>query len=308
MRIAIVGSGAVGACFGAALTKAGAEVAFMARGMQLDAMRRNGLQIVGGRGDILLNPVRVTDDPAEIGPVDIVLLCTKLWDLETSAAQIGPLLGPDTGVIPVQNGVDAADRLAAVVGPAAAMVGTVLIGGSIERPGVIRQIGTHMSVTFGERDGRRSPRAHRFLEACQMARIDASIAEDIAVPLWIKFIGLIAMSGATALSRQPIGALRDDPDGWAFFVALMREAEAVGRAEGVALPHDAVEGRMTLAHSIPPESRASMAVDLEQGRQLELPWLAGKVVDLGRKHGIPTPVNHTVLAALKPYVAGRQAT
>jgi len=128
-----------------------------------------------------------------------------LWDIETAAGQLGPLLGPETGVIPVQNGVDTAERLAAVVGPGAAMAGTVLVGAVIERPGVIRQVATFMTITFGERDGRITPRAQRFLAVCQRAGLDATLSTDIAVPLWIKFIGLIAMSGATALFAPAYG-------------------------------------------------------------------------------------------------------
>jgi 2-dehydropantoate 2-reductase len=271
-------------------------------------MQANGLRIEGARGETAINPVRATDDMASIGPVDIVLLCTKLWDLEAAAKQLGPLLGPETGVIPLQNGVDATERLAGVVGPAAAMGGTVLGGGVIERPGVISQVGAYMGITFGESDGRISARGERFLAACRRAEFDATLSTDIAVPIWMKFIGFVALSGASTLSRQPIGVLRDDPDGWELLVALMRETEAVGRAEGVALPADVVEQVMALGRSTPPDRRGSMAVDLQRGNRLELPWLAGKVVALGRKHGIPTPVNRTVYAALKPFANGKPAT
>jgi 2-dehydropantoate 2-reductase len=304
MRIAVIGTGGVGGSFGAALAHAGADVTFVARGAHLLAMRENGLQVEGGRGDTVARPVRATDDIASIGVVDIVLFCVKLWDVEAVGGQLRPLLGPDTAVIPLQNGVDAAQRLVTILGPRAVMNGTVAVIATIDRPGVIRQTGKMMSLTFGEMDGRITPRAEQFHAFCERADFDVVLSDNIAVPLWVKFITLTAMSGCTALTRLPIGNLRDDPEIFAWFESVMCETEAVGRAEGVALPADIVDRLIALARSLPPEARASMAVDLSRGNRLELPWLAGKVVELGRKHGIPTPSNWGIYAALKPYTSG----
>lgn len=307
MRIAVIGAGGVGGGFGAALAKAGADVTFLARGAHLAAMRENGLRVEGDRGETLIHPVQATDDPASIGPVDIVLFCVKLWDVESAGEQIKPLIGPDTGVIPLQNGIDSGDRLIPVLGASHVMAGTVAISATIAKPGVIRQSGTFMSMAFGERDGRASARATKFHALCQTAGFSVMLSDNIAVPIWQKFILLTAMSGGTAITRLPIGKLRDDPDVFSLFESVMRETEAVGRAEGVALPADVVEKQTASIRGLPPGGVASMAVDLARGNRLELPWLAGKVVELGRRHRIPTPSNAAIFAALKPYANGTPA-
>jgi 2-dehydropantoate 2-reductase len=307
MRIAVIGAGGVGGGFGAALAKAGGDVTFVARGAHLAAMKANGLRVEGGRGETVINPVQATDDPASIGPVDIVLFCVKLWDVEQAGEAIKPLIGPNTGVIPLQNGIDSGDRLLPILGASAVMAGTVAISATIARPGVIGQTGSFMSMAFGERDGQLTPRARSFHALCEKAGFQTVLSETIAVPIWEKFILLTAMSGATAITRLPVGELRDDPDVFWLFEALMRETHAIGLAEGVPLPPDAVETRLAGMRGQPADLRASMAVDLSRGNRLELPWLAGKVVALGRKHGIPTPVNATVFAALKPYANGAPA-
>ena len=307
MRIAVIGAGGVGGGFGAALAKAGADVTFVARGAHLAAMRANGLRVEGDRGDTLIQPVQATDDPATIGHADVVLFCVKLWDVETAGEAIRPLVGPDTAVIPLQNGIDSGDRLAAILGERAIMGGTVAISATIGAPGLIRQTGKFMSMAFGERAGGPSPRGERLLSLCETAGFDVMLSPDIQVPIWEKFILLTAMSGGTAVTRLPVGKLRDDPDVFALFEALMRETEAVGRARGVNLPADVVESRIAMIRSQPPGVMASMAVDLLRGNRLELPWLAGKVVALGREYGIPTPANAAIFAALKPYANGAPA-
>src|SRR6267142_819346 len=237
MRIAVVGAGGVGGGFGAALAKAGAEVVFIARGAHLAAMKSEGLKVQGGRGETHLVPTRATDDPAEIGKVDIVLFCVKLWDVESAGLQIRPLIGPDTAVIPLQNGIDAAERL-------------------------------------------------------------------ILTELWMKFILLASNASVMALARQPIGKLRDDPDLRPIFLAAWQETIDVGRASGVALPADALDKILDFTSHVPPAMKASMALDLDRGNRLELPWLGGKVVELGLKLGVPTPTHGMMYAMLKPYVMG----
>jgi 2-dehydropantoate 2-reductase len=307
MRIAVVGAGGVGGGFGAALAKAGTDVAFIARGAHLAAMKSAGLKVQGGRGETHLVPTRATADPADIGRVDIVLFCVKLWDVESAGAHIKPLIGPDTAVIPLQNGIDAAERLIPILGPNAVMGGVAQISASITAPGVIQQVGTFMRMIFGELDGKRSKRAEDFLALCLQAGFDATLSEQILTELWMKFILLASNAGIMALARQPIGRLRDDPDLRPIFIAAWREAIDVGRARGVALPADALEKILDFTSHAPPAMKASMALDLERGNRLELPWLSGKVAELGRQLGVPTPTHSMMYAMLKPYVMGRRA-
>jgi 2-dehydropantoate 2-reductase len=307
MRIAVVGAGGVGGGFGVALAKAGADVTFIARGAHLAAMKKDGLKVQGGRGETHLVPTRATDDPAGIGKVDVVLFCVKLWDVESAGAQIKPLIGPDTAVIPLQNGIDAAERLVPILGPRAVMGGVAQISASIIKPGVILQVGTFMRMVFGELGGKRSKRGEDFLRLCLQAGFDAALSEEILTELWMKFILLTANASITAATRQPIGKLRDDPDIRAVFEAAWQETIAVGRAKGITLPANAVERISEFTSHVPAAMKASMALDLERGNRLELPWLGGKVVELGRKLGVPTPTHSLMYALLKPYIMGTPA-
>ena len=307
MRIAVIGAGGVGGGFGAALAKAGADVTFVARGAHLAAMRANGLRVTGGRDERHILPTQATDDPSTIGTVDIVLFCVKLWDVETAGHAIRPLIGADTAVIPLQNGIDAADRLVPILGAGAVMGGVAQISAAIAEPGVIRQTGTMQRMIFGELDGRSSTRAERFLAACQGAEFDVDLTTEIRTALWEKFVFLVGISSLTAVTRLPIGKLRNDPDIMWLLEAIQHEVVAVGRADGIRFEDDFVARRMAGIGAAPPATMASMAVDLVRGNRIELPWLAGHVVALGRARGVPTPVAATVLAALKPYVDGTPA-
>ena len=307
MRVAVVGAGGVGGGFGAALARAGADVTFIARGAHLAAMKNHGLKVQGGRGETHLVPTKATDNPAEVGEVDIVLFCVKLWDVESAGKHIKPLIGPDTAVIPLQNGVDAAERLVPILGPNAVMGGVAQISASIVAPGVIQQVGTFMRMIFGELDGKRSKRGEDFLALCLKAGFDATFSDQILTELWMKFILLAANASITAVTRQPIGKLRDDPDLRQIFIAAWQETVDVGRARGVALPADALEKILEFTRHAPPAMKASMALDLERGNRLELPWLGGKVVELGRQLGVPTPAHGMMYAMLKPYIMGTPA-
>jgi len=304
MRIAVVGAGGVGGAFGAALAKAGAEVTFIARGAHLAAMKSQGLRIEGGRGETHLVPTRATDDPKSVGPVDYVLFCVKLWDVESAGEHIRPLVGPDTAVIPLQNGIDAPERLLPILGEKAIMGGVAQISASIVAPGVIRQVGTFMRMLFGELDGSTSRRGEALLAMCQKAGFDSVLSDRIVTELWIKFILLATNASVMAVARQPIGKLRDDPDMKPQFVAAYEEVIAVGRARGVKLPANALDMMLAFNAGAPPTMKPSMALDLERGNRIELPWLGGKVVELGRQLGVPTPTHAFMYAALKPYVLG----
>jgi 2-dehydropantoate 2-reductase len=307
MRIAVVGAGGVGGGFGAALAKAGADVTFIARGAHLAAMKNRGLKVQGGRGETHLVPTSATDDPAGVGKVDIVLFCVKLWDVESAGQHIKPLVGAGTAVIPLQNGIDAADRLIPILGSNAVMGGVAQISASIVDPGLIQQVGTFMRMIFGELDGKRRKRGEDLLALCLKAGFDATLSEQIVTDLWLKFILLATNASVTALARQPIGKLRDDPDLRPILVSAFQEVIDVGRAKGVVLPADALEKILEFIGHAPPAMKASMALDLDRGNRLELPWLGGKVVELGRQLGVPTPTHSVMYAMLKPYIMGKPA-
>ena len=307
MRIAVIGTGGIGGPYGASLAKAGADVTFVARGAHLAAIRQNGLRIEGDRGETHILPARATDDIAEIGAVDVILCCVKLWDLDGVAGQIRAIVGPQTAVIPLQNGVDAAEQMSRILGREPVMGGTAFVTGTIVTPGVIRQTGTYQRMTFGELDGQLRERGERLRDLCEAAGFEGVLSSDVMVPIWEKFIGLVPLSGFNALTRLPLGKWRHDSDLSPLFEAALRETVAVGLAEGVRLPADCIDRTLALTRSMPAHHMTSMGNDLIRGRRLELPWFAGKVVELGRRHGIKTPVNNFVYAALKPYIHGAPA-
>jgi len=304
MRIAVIGAGGVGGAFGAALAQVGADVTFVARGAHLKAMREKGLRIEGGRGETVISPVQATDDPASIRPVDFVLFCVKLWDVESAGAAIKPLVGATTAVIPLQNGIDASERLIPILGVRAVMGGVAQISATIMEPGVIRQTGNFMRLVFGELEGGKSARGEAFLGLCQKAGFDATHSDQIVTELWMKFVLLATNAALTAATRTPVGVLRDDPDIAPLFARAAAEVAAVGRARGVKLPDDAVEKVVGFTRSAPPTMVAYMAHDLIRGNRIELPWLSGKVVSLGRELGVPTPVHEVLYAVLKPFTNG----
>jgi len=304
MRIAVIGTGGIGGPYGASLAKAGADVTFVARGAHLAAMRENGLRIEGDRGETHIRPAQATDDIASIGTVDVILFCVKLWDVEPAAAQLRAIIGPQTAVIPLQNGIDAAERLIRILGHEVVMGGMAFVTGTIVAPGVIRQTGSYQRMTFGELDGQITERGQRVRDLCEAAGFEAVLSPDIMVPVWEKFILLVPLSGLNALTRLPLGKWRRDPDLLALYEAALRETVAVGLAEGIRLPPDSIDETLAMMRSMPAHHTTSMGNDLLRGNRLELPWFAGKVVELGRRHGIPTPVNGFVYAALKPYVNG----
>jgi 2-dehydropantoate 2-reductase len=304
MRIAVIGAGGVGGAFGAALAKAGGDVTFLARGAHLAAMRTRDLSVLGPRGDVHLGSVQATEDSASIGTVDVVLFCVKLWDVESAGAAIRPLVGLDTAVIPLQNGIDASERLIPILGKEPVMGGVAQISATIAEPGVIRQTGTFMRLVFGELDGRARRRGAAFHALCQSAGFDAVSSNAILTALWEKFVLLATNSSVVALTRLPFGKLRDDSEVFALFEKAIVEVAAVGRARGVNLPADLEARLLQSTRNFPPEMMPSMAVDLLRGNRLELPWLAGKVVALGRELGVPTPTFDVMHAALKPYANG----
>lgn len=305
MKIAVMGSGGVGGYFGARLAKAGCEVSFVARGAHLAALREQGLKIESPLGDIHLPKVRVTDDPGTLAPVDLVLFSVKLWDTEAAARSIAPLIGPHTGIVSFQNGVQKDDMLRRRFGGKAVMGGVGYIATKIARPGVIKHGGTMQRLVFGEYDGLRSARAEALLEACQRGGINAELSGDIRREIWEKFVFLVGLSATTTTMRVPIGPIRSNAQPRAFLLEIMREVVAVGRAHGVALAADYAEQRLAFCDGIPADMSSSMHHDLEGGRPLELAWLSGGVVELGEAAGVPTPANRAVRDILALYAQGR---
>jgi len=308
MKIAMMGSGGVGGFFGGRLAHAGYDVSFVARGAHLAAMRERGLTIENEpQGNIQVPRVRATDDPAAIGPVDVVVVSVKLWDTEKAARQIRPLLGPRTGVLSLQNGVVKDDILRRELGEAPVMGGVGYVATHISRPGVIHQVGTMQRIVLGEYDGRRSERAELLVEALKKSGVTAELSGDVRRAIWEKFVFLSALAGTTTAMRTTIGPIRQNPRTRAFLLDLMREAVAVGRAHGVALPEDYAEQRLAFADGLPADMTSSMHHDLERGNPLEVEWLAGAVVTLGEAKGLPTPANRAVWDILAPHAAGRRA-
>ena len=298
-----MGAGGVGGYFGARLQQAGHEVAFFARGRHLEAIQKDGLALESPHGNARLK-VRVFADPSQVEPVDVVLFAVKLWDTESAAEQIRPIVGPGTVVIPFQNGVESIERLRKVLPERAVMGGSAYIATHIKSPGVIEHTGQMARIQFGPLLPSQRTLSEKFLEACRAAGIQAEIPPDIIKANWEKFVFLVGLSSATAVARAPIGVVRADPDLRWLFEQSMRETWKVGRARGVALADAFVDERLKFADGLHPDMRASLLHDLEAGGKLEAPWLCGAVARMAHDAGIDAPVNRAVFAALKPFVNG----
>ena len=297
------GSGGVGGYFGGRLAAAGAEVTFVARGSHLDAMRQHGLRIESPKGDLTLPSVNATDDVRAIGAVDVVLFTVKMYDVDEAAATLSPLIGPDTVVITLQNGVEAVDMVARHGGREHVAGGVAYVAAVIDRPGVIRHTALD-SLIFGELDGSRSPRLVALAELCGRAGFGAQLSEHIGVALWSKFARLSVFSGMTAVTRSPMGVLRSDAALFAMLQNACDETIAVGRAMGVPMPASVMDEILTMVTNLPHHAKSSMLEDLERGRRLELPWLSGAVVRLGHEAGVPTPIHQFITTVLGPFVNG----
>jgi 2-dehydropantoate 2-reductase len=307
MRIAVIGAGGVGGYFGARLAQAGNDVAFIARGAHLAAMRAHGLRIESPRGDATIAGVTATDDPASLAPCDVVMVCVKLWDVENAARQALPLLAGGGVMIPFENGVDAPAVLLRVAGPAHVLGGIAYIAASIRAPGVIAHTGMMARLVVGAFDGGNTAAAAEFASTCTAAGFDCEVSADIRRALWEKFGFLTGMAGCTSLVRQPLGFVRSDPDVRRTFEAAVREVWTVGRAQGVRLADDYVDRQLGFLDSLPSEMRSSMLNDLVAGNRLEAPWLTGAVVRMAAEALVAAPVCGTLFAAMKPYINGSKA-
>ena len=304
MKVCVVGAGGVGGLVAAVLRRAGVDVSLLVTERHLAAIRKNGLAVIAPSGRFSVE-IRAELDPQAVGTCDVVVVTPKMWAVEAIAPTLRPLLGKDTAVIPLQNGVDAPATLARVLGWEHVVYGSASLNAALEEPGVIRQRNPQYGITVAEADGRESARLLKVKETFGAAGISVEIGPDGPALLWDKFIGLVANSSLCALLRSPMGVVQKDDDCWSLYAAVFNEVAAAGRAAGISLPPEKVEARLARARTGPPMVMPSMAVDLVAGNRLEYPWLGGRVRELGREYGIPTPANDFIATALKPFLSGK---
>ena len=302
----MMGAGGVGGYFGGRMAASGCDVTFIARGRHLEAIRMNGLRIDSrDSGDAIIDPANATDDPADVGVVDYVIVGVKLWDTEAAGRAILPMVGSDTAVLSLQNGVECDEMLARVIGTEHLIGGVAFIASSIGEPGIIKHIGTMQRVVVGERAGGSSPRVDALHGVMLHAGITAEVSDDIERTIWEKFVFLVGLSATTTMLRTTLGPVREDPQSRKMLVNVMRETVAVGRAKGIDLVENYADDRLAFADDLPVDMTSSMHHDLEAGNRLEVAWLSGAVVRFGREYGVPTPANQAVFDALESYAAPR---
>jgi len=300
MKIVMMATGGVGGYYGARLAAGGHDVYFIARGAHLTALRTNGLKLISANGDLHLPSVRATDEPATVGTADIVIFAVKQYDTETAAKLVVPVIGDETAVISIQNGMDPRESLKSIVGRDHVLGGTTYItGAKVISPGTITHTGTIARLVFGEYDGSVSLRGERFLDACKTAGIDALYSADIGKEMWAKFALLSAFSGISSMLRKAAGPIMSDPDTRQLLKDAIAETVAVAKAKGIDLGDDYVARHGDFYGSIPPDTKSSMLMDLENGRRIELNWLSGAVAQFGDELGVPTPTHHAIYSALK---------
>ena len=308
MRIAVMGTGGTGGYFGGLLARAGEEVTFVARGAHLETIRKNGLAIKSVLAGDFTIPATATDNPSDIGPVDCVLFCVKAYDNAGATDRIRPLIGPETVVLSVQNGIDNEEQIGNVVGPEHVVGCVSYVSSTIDSPGVIAQTAGPGKIVLGEMEGGTSHRTEALQSMLQNSGITAEVHSDIQVALWQKFLAICGVNGVTALTRLPMGDILACEETRNLMRGTMEEVEAVARAKGAKLPEECVDQSMDFFSSLEPSLRGSMYYDLAAGRRLELDVLNGTVVRLGGAHGVPTPINFAIYAALKPYLNGEPSS
>jgi 2-dehydropantoate 2-reductase len=300
MRFAVVGAGGVGGYFGGRLAQDGNEVSFVARGAHLDAIRRHGLRVESIAGDFVVDPALATDDPAEVGPVEVVIIAVKAWQLADAAEAARPLVGPDTAVLPLLNGVEASERLAEVLGGEHVLGGLCRLSAKIAAPGIIRHSAIEATLLLGEPDNRRTPRVQALVAALSRAGVRAAIADDIDAALWEKFMLIATWSGIGSVTRAPVGVWRAVPGLRSMAEACLREVLAVAHARNVRLGEDRVAATMAAFDAVPPQGMASMQRDILAGRPSELEAQNGAVVRLGAAARVSTPTHAFIYHCLLP--------
>ncbi len=301
MRILIVGSGGVGGYYGAMLARAGEDVAFVARGANLAALRQDGLRVQSVDGEFVVRPVRATEDPAPLGPMDLVLFCVKAYDTEAAARLVRSNVGPGTAVISLQNGVEKEGQLQRALGEQAVMGGVTYIFSTLAAPGRIVQRGGARKAIFGEMRGGESERGRAIEAAMRRAGIAAEFALNVRTVIWDKFMTICGTSGTTCLTRLPLDEILACPASRELLEGLAREVLALAKAQGVGLTEDVLAARIAYLDKVETGARTSMYHDLVAGRRLEVEFIHGTAVRLGRRLDIPTPLCFAVYAALKPY-------
>ena len=300
MRIAIFGAGGIGGYLGGRLSQAGEEVVLIARGEHLKAIREHGLRVDSIKGDFVATPALATDNPTEAGTVDAVILGVKAWQVTDAAKAMRPMIGPDTFVVPMQNGVEAPGQLASVLGEKAVVVGLGGLISYIVGPGHILHAGGEPFVSFGESDDSTSERTQRLLQAFQNAGVQATIPTNIHAALWGKLAFMAANSGVGAITRVPVGQWRSVPGSWEMAQQVVKEVLAVAHGKGIRMPVDALPATLARLEASPPGGTSSMQRDLMEGRPSELGVQNGGVVRLGLEAGVPTPVNTFIYNSLLP--------
>jgi 2-dehydropantoate 2-reductase len=300
MRIAVVGAGGVGGYFGGKLAQAGIDTTFIVRGATLDVLRTRGLRVESVNGDFHVANVNATDDPSSVGPVDAVLMTVKAWQLAEAAQNVAPLLGPDTIVVPLENGIDGPDVLAPIVGASHVAGGLCAIVSFIVAPGHIRHAAFDPMVMFGELDNRRSERVERLRDAFTRAGVKADVPPDIHHSMWTKYLFIATMSGFGALTRVPVDVWRTVPEIRPLVTQSLREVVALAAARGIHLGDDAVEKTWQRYDAMAPGSTASLQRDVMEGRPSELDAQLGAIVRLAREAGVAVPVTEFVYHALLP--------
>lgn len=295
------GAGAVGAYFGGRLAEAGEDVTFVARGEHLRAIRERGLRVTSVAGDFLIHPARVSADPAELGPAEVILLGVKTWQVADAARAMTPLVGPDTFVVPLLNGVEAPAQLVEALGPDHVLGGICRIFASIVGPGHVRHSGVQPYVGFGELGGGSSVRAERLRDAFNRARgVTAEVLPDVRGAMWRKFMFIASMSGVGAVTRAPVGILRSRPETRRLLEEAVAEVRTLAVASGVALPASAVAETLAFMDALPADATASMQRDIMEGRPSELEAQSGAVVRLAARMGVQVPAHAFIYRSLLP--------
>jgi len=307
MHIVFYGAGGIGGYFGARLLAAGENVSFVARGRHAQVMREHGLRVKSPLGDVQVAVPSLSDDPAALPKADLVVFAVKMPDAEATAGRVAALMQPGTVVLPLQNGVEIVDVLSAALGPEPVALGVALIPSKIAEPGVIEHAGGFASLRIGALQPAQRPVLDAFAAACGRAGVGVERVDDMRRAMWEKFVFLVGMSSLTALTRKPIGVVRSDPELRRLLQQVMDEVAALALAEGVTLAPDFVAREISRVDTLPAQAKASMANDLDAGRPLELPWLAGAVVRRSARLGLPATANRFVAAALGPYAQGAAA-
>ncbi|HET6892409.1 MAG TPA: 2-dehydropantoate 2-reductase [Pyrinomonadaceae bacterium] len=298
MRIAIFGTGGVGGYFGGRLAHAGADVTFIARGEHLRAIQTAGLKVDSLYGDFVIYPAKATDDVSEVGEVELVIVGVKAWQVPEAAREIRPLVGSNTTVLPLQNGVDAVPQLASELGAQRVVGGLCKIVSYLVEPGHIRHAGFTPSIVIGELDNERTDRIARIEQLFHRAGLEATIAPDIQVALWMKFLFIASFSGVGAVANAPAGKLRTDPELRAQMLRAMEEIYALAHARGIKLPPNSIDTVMTGVNALPDDATSSMHRDIAAGKPSELDSQNGAVVRMGRESGIQVPTHEFIYQTL----------